>query len=55
MVPLSEEDQTVFDFVINIVLARGYIPKVFAFKNPYPLNPKKPDLFYFLLIRTKQP
>ena len=33
----------------------GYIPKVFAFKNPYPLNPKKSDLFYFLLIRTKRP
>ena len=35
-------------------LCRGYIPNVFAFKNPYPLNPKKSDLFYFLLIRTKQ-
>ena len=34
---------------------RGYIPKVFSFKNPYPLNPEKSDLFYFLLIRTKQP
>ena len=34
---------------------RGYIPKVFAFKNPYPLNPEKSDVFYFLLIRMKQP
>ena len=34
---------------------RGYIPKVFAFKNRYPLNPEKSDLFYFLLIRTKRP
>ena len=34
---------------------RGYIPKVFYFKNPYPLNPEKSDLFYFLLIRTKRP
>ena len=34
---------------------RGYISKVFAFENPYPLNPEKSDLFYFLLIRTKQP
>ena len=34
---------------------RGYIPKVFAFKNPYPLNPEKSDLFYFLLICTKRP
>ena len=34
---------------------RGYIPKVFAFKNPYALNPEKSDLFYFLLIRTKRP
>ena len=24
---------------------RGYIPKVFSFKNPYPLNPEKSDLF----------
>ena len=36
-------------------LDRGYIPKVFAFKNPYPLNPEKSDLFYFLRIRMKQP
>ena len=36
-------------------MGRGYIPKVFAFKNPYPLNPEKSDLFYFLLIRTKRP
>ena len=35
--------------------ARGYTPKVFAFKNPYLLNPKKSDLFYFLLIRMKRP
>ena len=34
---------------------RGYIPKVFAFKNLHPLNPEKSDLFYFLLIRTKRP
>ena len=34
---------------------RGYIPKVFAFENQYPLNPKESDLFYFLLIRTKRP
>ena len=34
---------------------RGYIPNNFAFKNPYPLNPQKSDLFYFLLIRTKRP
>ena len=33
----------------------GYIPKVFAFKNPYPLNTEKSDLFYFLIICTKQP
>ena len=33
---------------------RGYIPKVFAFKKPYPLNPGKSGLFHFLLIRTKQ-
>ena len=32
---------------------REYIPKIFAFKNPYPLNPEESDLFYFLLIRTK--
>ena len=36
-------------------LARGYIPKIFAFKNRYPLNPEESDLFYFLLIRTKRP
>ena len=36
-------------------IGRGYIPKVFAFKYPYLLNPEKSDLFYFLLIRTKQP
>ena len=36
-------------------LGRGYIPKAFAFENPYPLNPKESDLFYFLLIRTKRP
>ena len=35
--------------------SRGYIPKVFAFKDSYPLNPKKSDLFYFLFIRTKRP
>ena len=34
---------------------RGYIPKVFAFKNPHPLNPEESDLFYFLLICTKRP
>ena len=38
-----------------LIHARGYIPKVFSFKTLYPLNPKKSDLFYFLLIRTKQP
>ena len=36
-------------------IGRGYIPKVFAFKNPYPLNPKESDFFYFLLIRMKRP
>ena len=35
--------------------SRTYITKVFAFKNLYPLNPQKSDLFYFLLIRTKRP
>ena len=40
---------------LRLKFNRGYIPKVFAFKNPYPLNPEKSDLFYFLLIRTKQP
>ena len=34
---------------------RGNIPKVFAFENLYPLNTEESDLFYFLLIRTKQP
>ena len=34
---------------------RGYIPNIFAFKNPYPLNPEKSGLFYFLLIRMKRP
>ena len=34
---------------------RGYIPQVFAFENPYPLNTEESDLFYFLLIRTKRP
>ena len=32
-----------------------YIPKFFTFKNPYLLNPEESYLFYFLLIRTKQP
>ena len=41
--------------LVTNTYTRGYIPKVFAFKNPYPLNPKKSDLFYFLLIRTKWP
>ena len=34
---------------------RGYIPKFFAFKKPYPLNPEESGLFYLLLIRTKRP
>ena len=42
-------------FVLDYPQASVYIPKVFAFKNPYPLNPEKSDLFYFLLIRTKLP
>ena len=33
---------------------RGEHTKGFSFKNPYPLNPEKSDLFYFLLISTKQ-
>ena len=33
----------------------GYIPKIFAFKNPYALKHEKSDLFYILLICTKQP
>ena len=41
--------------MLAVIMVRGYIPKVFAFKNPYPLNHKKSDLFYFLLIRMKQP
>ena len=40
---------------INSYIGKGYIPKVFAFKNLYPLNPKKSYLFYFLLICTKWP
>ena len=36
-------------------IARGYIPNIFAFENPYPLNPEESDLFYFLLICTKRP
>ena len=39
----------------SLINCRGYIPKVFAFKNLYSLNPEKSDLFYFLLIRTKRP
>ena len=42
-------------YSLATTINRGYIPKVFAFKNPYPLNTKKLDLFYFLLIRTKWP
>ena len=41
--------------MVKKFFSRGYIPKVFAFKNPYPLNPEKSDLFYSLLIRMKQP
>ena len=41
--------------VTQSTLFRGYIQKVFAFKNLYPLNPEESDLFYFLLIRTKRP
>ena len=37
------------------VPGRGYIPKVFAFENQYPLNPVESDLFYFLLICMKRP
>ena len=28
-----------------------YLPS----KNPYPINPKESDIFYFLLIGTKRP
>ena len=55
-VPLSC-DKGVVKYVSIIIShdGRGYILKVFAFKNPYPLNPEESDLFYLLFIRTKQP
>ena len=40
---------------VSITLVRGYIPKVFAFENRYPLNPEESGLFYFLLICTERP
>ena len=30
---------------VSITLVRGYIPKVFAFENRYPLHPEESDLF----------
>ena len=48
-------DLNYFNSYLCNINVRGYIPKFFAFKNPYPLNPEESDLFYFLLIRIKRP